>query len=86
MSHAIFHVRRRLREPRGQYELMPSLIACASLSEVSAVVERCKGLSDGSIVYGGSGSEERLREARRREARKAANAARRAQMQLLRCN
>ena len=78
VEHSIFHVRRLAKPHLNAYELMGSLEAATSLEAIENIVRRCREYSEGKFTFTpGIEAERRAREAD--EARRAANAARRAE-------
>ena len=78
LTHLVFHVRRLLRTALAQFELLPALEACTSVDSARDVVRRCRAYSLGELPFV-EGAEAARRAADEREARRAANAARRAE-------
>ena len=78
MAHAIFHLRRLCRALLTRYELLPLLASATSLDAAASVMQRCRQYTEGALEFTPGGEATRV-EAEAQAARKAANAARRAE-------
>ena len=78
MTHAIFHLRRIVKEPLTRFQLRPALEACTSLDAAATIIRRCRAFDEGSLPYDANAEAEH-QQAQALEARRAANAARRAE-------